>query len=309
MKPKNCLIYYGWLNSFNSAQNGWDNEKVAQELARYSLLVFGDGVQNPSHGDYANTQIILARIAELNPCAKIFGYVSVNQSYANFVTKADQWEDLEVCGIFMDEAGYDYGTVETNDRAAFNAKVDFVHSLCCCSCCFVNSWKPRYVLGTVDDVSFPNDTWNPEQVQSNLDENDFLLMESFAIDSSGAYETGSQWAARGAEWHAYVDELDIKLVGCSVIADGDTGGQAKFDFIYTSACMWNLVGVGSSDTYYGASSAASKMWTRPNIEGMLYCDCEPVIRNIGTKYVRYLPDGLLTVDFATGSETSTRVKY
>ena len=31
-KPLNLLIYYGWLNSFNSATLGWNNESVAKEL-------------------------------------------------------------------------------------------------------------------------------------------------------------------------------------------------------------------------------------------------------------------------------------
>jgi hypothetical protein len=68
-KPKDLLIYYGWLNPFNSAINGWSNEKVAQDFAKYSVLVFGDGIQDPSHGDYSNTQVIISRVKALNPNA------------------------------------------------------------------------------------------------------------------------------------------------------------------------------------------------------------------------------------------------
>ena len=44
MRPKNLLIYYGWLNSYNSADNGWDNENVAQSMSEimslFSVTVF-----------------------------------------------------------------------------------------------------------------------------------------------------------------------------------------------------------------------------------------------------------------------------
>lgn len=309
MKPRNCLIYYGWLNAFNSAQNGWDNEKVAQELARYGMLVLGDGIQDPEHGDFANSIIIITRLYELNPCITIFGYVSVNQSYQDFATKSDQWNDLEIDGIFMDEAGYDYGTSSTNGRVAFNAKVDFIHSQTDANCCLVNSWKPRYVLGTEDDTNnYPNSTWNPYLLQSNLCECDLCLMESFAITSAGSYESAAQWAARGLEWHAYQDEFEIGLVGSSVISDSDQDGQAKFDFVYTSACMWGLTAVSTSGAFYGALSAASKMWTRPDVEGFFgEPDCTISVENNGTKYFRYAEFGLFSIDFV--NEISSRVKY
>ena len=57
-KPSNLLIYYGWINSFNSSVNSWTNEKVAQDMAKYDLIVLGDGVQDSGHGDYSNTEII-----------------------------------------------------------------------------------------------------------------------------------------------------------------------------------------------------------------------------------------------------------
>jgi hypothetical protein len=121
--PMDILFYYGWLNSFNYSTNSWNNEKIAKDMAKYNYLVFGDGIQAPTHGDYANTQIIIPRIQALNQHAKIFGYVSVNQTLSSFQTKVDQWNNLGVDGIFMDEAGYDYGKT----RSEFNDIVDYVH--------------------------------------------------------------------------------------------------------------------------------------------------------------------------------------
>jgi len=160
--PKDLLIYYGYPNSFNSATNGWNNESVAQDMAKYSLIVLGDGVEAPSHPDYANTQIIIPRIKALNPNALIFGYVAVAQTLVNFQSKVDQWNTLAVHGIFMDEAGYDFGKT----RAEFNTCVDYVHGKTHAKLCFANAWNTDHVLGTTNDVSYPNSTYNAGLIAS-----------------------------------------------------------------------------------------------------------------------------------------------
>jgi len=307
MKPKNLLVYYGWLNSFNSAVNGWNNEKVAQELSKYHLLVFGDGIQSSGHGDYSNTTTIIARIKELNPNAQIFGYVTVNQTFANLKTKVDEWATLGIHGIFMDEAGYDYGTSATNGREAFNDKVDYIHSKE--MICFANAWKAQYILGTENDASYPNTTWNPNLVESNLSEDDWCLMESFAIKSDKSYESASQWASRGDEWNEYAATYGIKLAGNSVINDSDANGQDKFDFIYVSACLWALDAVGSSHDNYGASSATSKFWDRPDVDVGEIKTENPVVEDDGNKYLRYFEYGRMILDFTSSSEDSTIEKY
>ena len=145
---KDVLFYYGWLNAFNSAVNGWDNEKVAQDLARYDIIVLGNGLQDSGHGDYANTVDIIGRLQALRPDTSIFGYVSSNQSESSFVSKARDWDDLCVDGIFMDESGYDFGLSRPN----LNGLIDIVHGLSCATRCFVNAWNPNHVLG-IEELS------------------------------------------------------------------------------------------------------------------------------------------------------------
>lgn len=295
---KNLLIYYGWLNSFNSAQHSWNNEKVAQELAKYGLLVFGDGLAASTHGDYSNTKIILPRIKELNPEALIFGYVSVNQTYANFKTKVDEWAhaDIDAHGIFLDEAGYDYGTSSTNGRDAFNDKLDYLHSKGMKA--FINAWKPEHCLGVENDASYPNTTWNPDEIDSNVMADDWYLLESFAIDSNENYESASQWKSRAEKAREY----GVSLAACSVIGDAKSDGQDRMDFIWVSGLMWNLDAVGSSDTLYGASSAKSKMWDRP--DGVLSAESGAYVENDSNVYYRYMTDGRYKLDFSSGSEAS-----
>ena len=267
MRPKNLLIYYGWLNSFASAENSWDNENVAQSMSIYNILVFGDGVQNPSHGDFANSQIIIPRIKEINPEALIFGYVTVNQSLNDFTTKVSQWNDLEVDGIFMDEAGYD-----CKNRIELNSRIDVVHNQEFSNICFLNSWNIDHVMGIENDPSYPNSTYNPGLVDSNICADDWYLLESFVVNTSAysandGYANKNDWYARGNKAVERRKEFGIKLASVGIINDDNSNGQDLFDFCYRSALAYSLDANGTSDSNYGASSATTKFWQRPKPYG------------------------------------------
>lgn len=315
-KPSNLLIYYGWLNSFNSSVNSWNNEKVAQDMAKYSLIVIGDGIQDSGHGDYSNTEVIIPRIKALNPNAKIFGYVTINQSLANFESKVDDWETLQVDGIFLDESGYDYGSTTTNGRDAFNTKVDYVHGQTYANLCFVNAWNMDHIIGTANDVSYPNTTWNPNLVESNLTYNDYYLLESFAVNTlvyGTNYEVKTDWSLRGdkAQTHRY--NYGINLVASCVIEDGHADTSDLFHFAFTSAMMFALEGFGSSDDYYGASSAKNTFIERPDVTalGEVYSLSTTVQVDVGDSdvYHRYIQFGKLSLDFSSGAQTSTITKF
>lgn len=264
--PKILLIYYGWLNAFNSDQHGWDNENVAQELSCYDLLVLGDGVQDPGHGDFANTQIIIPRIKELSPDCKIFGYVTVNQDEAWFKTKVEQWEDLQVDGIFMDEAGFDFG--KTRDQ--FNDCVAYVHSQVKACTCFVNAWNPHHVLSRVEDPLYPNANYNPQDNKSLLSEFDWYLFESDFINTDQYQDRDFlvdtwNWKDKMSEFDAAILERGkgVNIASCGIIEDSHSKGQTLFNLAYNAAILHDMNAIGTSDTLYGSSSSKSKMWDIP----------------------------------------------
>ena len=306
-KPLDLLVYYGWLNSFNSATNSWDNEKVAQDLCKYSIIVIGDGIQNPLHGDYANTQIILPRIKALNTKCIIFGYVSSNQLLANFQTKVTQWNTLQVHGIFIDEAGYDFGTT----RAQFNERLDYVHSMTYSNLVFANAWNSDHVIGTANDVSFPNSTYNPSLVASKLTNNDWILLESFPINTTAygtGYEPKADWLARGAKIVTHRYNFGINIAANGVINNDNLSGSNLFKFGFISALMFSLEAFGTSDTNYGASSAAVVRWTRSDVSniGKTY-DVAPSVTvdsSDSDVYYRYLQNCIMSLDFSTGAQLS-----
>jgi hypothetical protein len=315
-RPKDLLIYYGWPNAFNSASNQWNNEKVAQDMAKYTLIVLGAGLEDPSHGDYSNTQIIIPRIKALNPNALIFGYVTVNQDISPFQTKVDQWETLQVHGIFMDEAGYDFGKT----RAEFNTRVDYVHGKTNANKCFANAWNTDHILGTANDPSYPNTTYNPGEVESNLNIYDWALLESFGVNTaaytgSGQYgfEPSTQWAARGVKFMGLRATYGVNFAGVGIINNGNSNGIALAHFGFVSSLMWSLEGWGTSDTNYGASSAAVDYWSKPDITeiGAVW-SLNPSVQNDvndNNLYHRYVGSAKLTLNCTPGGQSSSIAEW
>lgn len=315
-RPADLLVYYGWLNSFNSGVHGWDNEKVAQELARYRLLVLGNGLADPSHGDYANTAVIIPRVLALNPSCRIFGYVSVNQDLSTFQTKVNQWNALGVAGIFLDEAGYDYGLT----RAEFNERVDYVHERSAAKLAFANAWNTDHVLGTADDASYPNATYNATLAASHLMADDWVLLESCPINTTAytgstpvGYESKYDWAARCVKAQGLRATYGINVAACGIVNDDNAGGQALFDFGYTAACAFAWDAFGISDTSYGSGSAKGRWWTRPDVSkmGAIYSVSASVQLDAGDAdvYVRYAQGGRFRLDFSDGAQASAIDKW
>jgi hypothetical protein len=311
-RPDDMMVYYGWINSFNSGTNGWNNETVAQDLAKYEVLVFGSGIAAPAHGDYANTSVIVARIKALRPEGKIFGYVATTLSLSNFEDQVDDWDNLNVQGIMMDEAGYDYGT----NRADFNARVDYVHAKG--MIVMANAWNEDHVIGTVDDVSYPNSTYNSGAVASSLGANDWYMLESAPINTtafSGAdgYQPASDWAARGVKAISRRATYGINTCAVGIINDDNADGQDLFDFGFIAALMFSLDAFSISDTSYGSGSAKGKWWTRPDVSGMgMIHWLNPSVQvDVGDSdvYIRYVQFGKLKIDFSTSAQDSEIVKH
>jgi len=309
-RPANVLFYYGYPNSFNSAVNGWSNEKVAQDMAGYDIVVLGAGVEDPAHADYANTQVILPRVRTINPNMKIFGYVTAAQTIANFKTKVDRWNTLQAGGIFIDEAGYDFGKT----RLEFNERVVYVHGQTTAKVCFVNSWNPDHVLGLVEDASYPNATWNSVLMPSKLLSTDWLLLESFPINTTaysgtGGYEAKADWLARGQKAVNLRRKYGVELAAVGLINDDNAEGQSLHNFGYTSALMFALEAWGTSSNNYGASTAQVKFWTRPDVNLLreIY-EVEPAIKSVtgdADAWLRYCKRAKMLVDFSTSAQIST----
>lgn len=263
---KDMLIYYGWLNAFNSATNSWDNDLVAADMgSNYDILVFGDGIADPSHPDFSNSQYIISKIKADYPTTLIFGYVSANQALQDFQTKASQWDTMVVDGIFMDEMGYDFSVT----RQQQNYEIMFVKQLNYATMVFANSWNVNHVLGILDDPSYPNATYNPNLDQSLMDVNDWYLLESFVWNQqaspSPAYFPLDQELDRLDKARLIKQSIPVNLASVAIIDDLDPMGQMHFDRLFKFSHIGKLDAVGSSDLFYGAGTAKTYFWSRPSV--------------------------------------------
>lgn len=306
--PKYLLTYYGYLNSFNSATNGWNNELVAHDMAHYDVCIFGDGVQTPTHPDYANSQIIIARLKVLKPDIKIYGYVSANQVIGTFQTKVNDWDTLEIDGIFMDEAGYDFGV----SRDDLNTRIIHVRSKTYSNLCFINCWNMDHIIGTTNDVSYPNSTYNPNLHASLLDSTDYYMLESFVVNTlaysgNDGYATQSDFLARGNKAINHSNQYGINLAALNIINNDNASGQTLSDFCYNAAVMYGLELSGTSDTYYAASSAAVKLWDKPKKRHIGRTDTISVVTSLTDSDVclRYGEHARVILDWSSGAHTST----
>jgi len=289
------LIYYGWPSSFNYNDNSWNPELVAQDMASYSMVVLGNDLQYPTHGDHLNTVTIVDRIKEINPDTKVFGYVTVNQSLNDFIDDAAAWDaNVGVDGIFMDEAGYDYGSTATNGREAINEKINYVHALGNANICFVNGWNMDHIMGLENDTSYPNSMYNPNLVETALTTNDWYLMENFGV-MNNAVEPQSQFMARGEKIKKY---STINVASISVIDNNATNGQDLADFSFLGSFIFDINAHGTSDTNYGATSACVNFWDRPDVS-----DLGPIVSTKKSTSFRKFNDGRITLDFGKTSTT------
>jgi len=308
VRPKNLLVYYGYPNCFNSSVNQWSNEKVAANMAKYDLLVFADGLQSTSHPDHNNAKIIISRVKSLRPDALIFGYVTINQTMANFITKTNEWKsDMDdVDGIFLDEAGYDYGKTrdEFNERCIHVKSKEFI--------CFANAWDLDYILGTNDNASYPNSTYNVNLHESLLGKDDWVMLESLAVNTSSygqGYASASDWVARVNKALDMRERYDVNLAAVNVINNDNANGQDYYDFCHRAALVSDMDANGSSDTSYGSSSATVAFWDREDAVSEQDDIAIEEDASTGDIYYRYTPGQKITLDFRTDNQSSSFLSW
>lgn len=104
--PKRMAIYYGYPSLVQNAS--WNVAAATATFSQFDLIIFGDNISYPTHGDHANTQTI---IGSLNAMGKLtYGYVDLgvttqNLSIAQMQTVVSNWSTMGIKGIFWDDAG------------------------------------------------------------------------------------------------------------------------------------------------------------------------------------------------------------
>ncbi len=227
-------IYYGWPSQVNGA--GGDVERAVSHFARFSVIVLGDGLEHPSHPDHARTAAIIARLNELGT-TRVFGYVDLgvttqNLPLATLVQYADEWRRIGAVGIFLDDAGADYGVdAARRDRAVADAR----------------QLGLRVILNAHD----PADAFGGNVP---LGPGDGYLFESFQL-SNGRVQRADEMFAKA--------DLALQLAGQGgpdvyALASGpldDPGLQAKLSYAWWSTLLYGFRYFQYTSLDYGSSSS------------------------------------------------------
>ncbi|WP_046227402.1 hypothetical protein [Paenibacillus dauci] len=258
-KPGNkLLIYYGIPESVNNVSN---NEEAAQIFAKYDYLVLGDKLELPEHTQHESTLQIIARIKEINPKIQIFGYVDLgitnstdNLSMDTIKQRINLWKAAGVYGIFLDDAGYDYGV----SRVRLNEALTIVHDQSMAA--FVNAWHPEDVMSSAKQEEF-----NPDGLKTKMNANDLYLMESFLLPAnlngsgiSSAYR--DYFEDKMEKSMMYRRVLGVHMLSVSTIdyqASTDGVLNQFFKMNEAAAGVFSLDGYGVSPVHYSSSEPNS----------------------------------------------------
>lgn len=262
--PKKLAIYYGWPSAVNGA--GGDVATAVNTYKDYKLVIFGQGLENDSHPDHANTTAIINHPDMAN--TQTFGYVDATLDLDDIQVKIDLWGSMGVNGIFVDQFGYDYG-VSRNKQRSIVWSIHHTHSGNTDNHlkAFVNAWNADHAFGSdVDPVN------NPTGKDTRLNSNDWYLAESFAV-MDGNYDDSDYDANNVKDWQ----DKAIKLVNYRTqkgtkIAAVATGGnipfdQSKADYSYYAAALNGFDAWGWGEEFYSASSASLPYHDRAAIHG------------------------------------------
>lgn len=242
-------FFYGWPSSVNGSTT---TAEAVSHYSNYDAVVFGEGIEDPAHGDHTNTQNIMNDAGMSN--TDVYGYVNTTNSYTAIYTAIDRWIAMGVAGIFLDRFGYDF--LVSRDKQ--NSLVEYIrykgkHA-------FVNAWNPDDVFSSAVDA-----TYNPQGLAASIDGSDIYLAESYQI-INGAYQSETDWRTKSNKMAAYKISNGTKMAATTTY-DASAFDQAKADYSYYSAVLDDLDYWSWGEQFFSASSGQLPFRTRKTVYG------------------------------------------
>jgi hypothetical protein len=238
--PEKLAVYYGWPIAVNGK---WAVSTAAAEFDSYDYVVFGAGLEDPSHPEYSSTVSIIAATS-----AGVFGYVDATLSTATIEGKIDQWDAIGVVGIFCDQFGFDFGLT----RSKQNDIVDYIHNAGLSA--FVNAWEP-------DDV-FKKKTG----VDTVMGAGDWYLAESHHV-LNGDWQSAADWEAKSDKMQSYKSQWGSSMACVTTTTSAAGFDQTKWDNAYYSVVVYGFDAAGWGEPNFSASDALLPWRDRPYVNG------------------------------------------
>jgi hypothetical protein len=264
--PLRLAIYYGYPSLVNGA--GGDLAAAVSDVSHYDVLVLGDGLEfdtadggHAGAAEHAFAARLVRQLAHTSRRPAVFGYVDLGRtqalSLAEIVDRIGRWAMMGIHGVFLDEAGYDFGvTRERQNQAVLAAHARGLRV------CF-NAFNPDDVFG---DGQVPINAvggGNPAGVKSLLSERDAILLESFAV-GGGVTEPAAVLTRRVRAALAGRRRFGTRVFA---IATGDDITRAQYGWWVASA--FGLDAYGWSGSGYGAATSRLRWAPPPDAEAAL----------------------------------------
>ena len=204
-KPQPIAIYYGYPSLVNGAKG--DLDKAARAFDAYSILVIGDRLEFPDHPDHSNVVHLLPKLHN----SKVFGYVCIGSTQKLSMEEVRRrvfgWKQTGVQGVFLDEAGRDYGV--SHDRR--EEIIDIAHREGLSV--FVNAFQPADVFDQ----------------GTRLTKGDYYLLESFIV-RNGVLDNTGLMNSRIRQALKFRERYNIGIIGVTTTTTSFSAG------LYREAC-------------------------------------------------------------------------
>lgn len=254
--PRDLLIFYAWPSTINSCFGNVDC--ASGEFGMYDFVVFGDTLQDPSHPDYSNFVGILAH-PDLEETAK-FGYVDLgvttqNLTMEQIASRMDAWKTLDIDGVLLDDFGYDWEV----SRQRQNDAVEYAHSIGLSV--IANAFRPEDAFGNDHDA-----TYNPDELETSLGEEDFYLYESYQI-TLDSYVSDDVWRSKAELIKQFQKQHRFQVLSITTTATG-AYGQDQFHYTWFSALIDGHDATGWGELYFSAGDSIAPYRTRPDLDSI-----------------------------------------
>jgi len=290
--PDSLLIYYGWPSAINGA---FSVSRAAMEFGKYDYVVIGDGLENgpgdPNpHPDHFNTLGIIHHPRTTN--THFFGYIDLgvitqNLSFGEIFRRIDDWKEMGVDGILLDDFGYDFGV--TRERQ--NIAVDYAHQQGLSI--IANGFRPEDVFSP---AVHPN---NPSGDSTAINADDFYLYESQQV-TLGRFQSQAAWQSKARKIQRFQDDIGFGVFSITTNNPRNAFDEQKFFYSWFSAALYGHQATGWGEYVFSASgpgNAQAPFRDRPDVD--LGDTFLTDVLQSGSRFSRKTDRGVIFVDTAT----------
>ena len=301
--PARLAIYYGIPSLVNGA--GGDIERAARVFGDYDVVVFGDGLQydkpridGPSAGpvEHERTRAIVGRLTAIGAATQVFGYVPLGDtqrlSRAALADGVRRWRDMGIDGIFLDEAGYDFGVT----RARQTEVIDLIHGAELRV--FANAFNPDDILAAEMVPVNARGGGNPRGLPSRLGANDLLLLESY-VARIGEVEPADSWFERSRKAAAYSRRTGIGVMTVTTARPDRAFDASLCELAWWGTVLWGFAGFGWGEPSFAAPT--SQLPLRLCLEDRELSSAGVYVADVtrdGTRFVRRTKHGAVEIDLS-----------